>query len=224
MKIFGDLVKKYGFGTILAIATLDGYRRSLQNDISKEAVDAYNKKNLELTDKDKNLSLGELELEIKKAKLEVKVDNLKQAANEYEKQGEAYDKNPGNYNKDMLKQSRQKLDEAVDNVKNSSFFEYFNTIYENYLNYLSSLTPDKIVAMFNIIMNGLIFSSFFTILSILLSEQMINRFSFLEKYPKILKLLRVRNYVNKKINKFYLVMHLILIIFGILGNIYILII
>jgi hypothetical protein len=222
MKIFGDLVKKYGFGTILAVATLDGYRRSLQSDISREAQEAYKNKLLELSEKDKSLSVGELVFEIKKAKLEVKVDNLKQAANEYEKYGDAFDKNPSNYNKEMVKESRKKLDEALDNVKNSSFFEYFNTIYENYLNYLSSLTPDKIVAVFNIIMNGLILSSFFTILSILLSEQMINRFTFLEKYPKILKLLRMRNYVNKKINKFYLVMHLILIIFGILGNIYIL--
>jgi hypothetical protein len=55
---------------------------------------------------------------------------------------------------------KKKLDDAVEDIKKSSFFEYFESIYENYLNYLSSLTPDKIVALFNIIMNGLIFSSF----------------------------------------------------------------
>lgn len=54
----------------------------------------------------------------------------------------------------------------------------------------------------------------------MLSEKIINKLVFLEKYPKILKLLKFRNNINKKVSKFYLLMHLILIIFGILGNIY----
>jgi hypothetical protein len=54
----------------------------------------------------------------------------------------------------------------------------------------------------------------------MLSENIINQIVFLEKYPRILKLLRLRNVINKKVSKFYLLMHFILIISGILGNIY----
>jgi len=67
-------------------------------------------------------------------------------------------------------------------------------------------------------MGFLTLSSFFTILTILLSENIINRIKFLDKYPRILELLKLRNYVNKQLVKFYLLMHLITIILGILGN------
>ena len=80
------------------------------------------------------------------------------------------------------------------------------------------MTPDKIVCIFNLIMGFLTLSSFFTILTILLSENIINRIKFLDKYPRILELLKLRNYVNKQLVKFYLLMHLITIILGILGN------
>ena len=73
--------------------------------------------------------------------------------------------------------------------------------------------------MFNIIIDGLLFSSFFSVLSIMLSENIISKISFLEKYPKILNLLKLRNNINKKVAKFYLLMHFFIIIFGILGNI-----
>lgn len=75
-------------------------------------------------------------------------------------------------------------------------------------------------ALFNIIINGLILSSFFSILSIMLSDNIINRIKILENYPRILKLLKLRNNINKKVSKFYLLMHLIFIVLGILGNIY----
>ena len=65
-----------------------------------------------------------------------------------------------------------------------------NNIYNKYSEYLDSLSSDKIVCLFNIIIDGLIFSSFFSILYIMLSENIINKISFLEKYPKILKLLK----------------------------------
>lgn len=32
MNLFKELVKKYGLGSVLAAATLDGYRRSVIND------------------------------------------------------------------------------------------------------------------------------------------------------------------------------------------------
>ncbi len=85
---------------------------------------------------------------------------------------------------------------------------------------MDSLSADKIVCVFNIIIDGLILSSFLSVLIIMLSENFINKISFLEKYPRLLQLLKLRNNINKKISKLYLIMHLISILAGILGNIY----
>ena len=62
----------------------------------------------------------------------------------------------------------------------------FTSLYNNYNEYLDNLTLDKIVCLFNIIIDGLILSSFLSVLSIMLSENIINKIVFLEKYPRIL--------------------------------------
>jgi len=110
--------------------------------------------------------------------------------------------------------------EEVKELKESSFFEYINSLYNNYSEYLDNLTPDKIICVFNIIVGGIIFSSYTTVLSIMLSENIINRFKFLDRFPRLLTLLKFRNIINKKIAKFYLVLHLVLILWGILCNLY----
>jgi hypothetical protein len=85
---------------------------------------------------------------------------------------------------------------------------------------LDTVTLDKIVCLFNIIIDGLFLSSFLTVLSILLSDNLIDRIEFLKKYPRIVELLKLRNSINKQIVKFYLLLHLARIILGILGNAY----
>lgn len=89
-----------------------------------------------------------------------------------------------------------------------------------YVKYLDTLTPDKIVCLFNIIVSGITLFSFSSVLSIMLSDNIINRIKFLEKYPIILKLLRLRNIINRKVAKFHLWMHFIWILAGLLCNIY----
>jgi hypothetical protein len=224
MANFTNLIKKYGFGTILAVATLDGYRRTINNDILNKAKEEINKEKATLTELQKEILEKDIDLKAKETNLDIKVSTLKDAVSEYEQSIKKRDDNPNEYNKLMADADKTKLDKAINDLVKSDLFEIFKNIYDRYLEFLSTLSADKIVAMFNIIMNGLILSSFFTVLSILLSEQLINRFTFLEKYPRILKLLRLRIFINKKINKFYLIIHFILIIFAVLGNIYILII
>jgi hypothetical protein len=82
------------------------------------------------------------------------------------------------------------------------------------------VSPDKIVCIFNIITFSLVFSSFLTVISILLSDKVLNQFTFLEKYPRVLYFLKLRNSINRKIALIYLIVHLILILFGLIGNIY----
>jgi hypothetical protein len=85
---------------------------------------------------------------------------------------------------------------------------------------LDTLTPDKIVCLFNLIIGGLTLSYFFSVLSLMLSEKIINKIKFLEKYPRILAILKIRNYINKRIAILYLFIHLVLILGGITCNTY----
>jgi len=55
----------------------------------------------------------------------------------------------------LLHIAKTKLDESyveVKDINKSSFVEYFNTFLNNYNDFLDSLSPDKIVCVFNIIM------------------------------------------------------------------------
>lgn len=87
---------------------------------------------------------------------------------------------------------------------------------------MDSLTPDKIVCVFNIIIGCLTLSSFVSILSIMLSDNVINRIKFLERFPRILAILKIRNNINKQTAKIYLFVHLVLILWCIVGNTYML--
>lgn len=105
-------------------------------------------------------------------------------------------------------------------IKKLDISEILTSLYNKYGEFLDSLTPDKIVCLFNVIIDALVLSSFLSVLSIMLSENIINKIVFLEKYPRILSLLKLRNNINKKVSKIYLLMHFFIIIFGILGNIW----
>ena len=105
-------------------------------------------------------------------------------------------------------------------IKKLDISEILTSLYNKYGEFLDSLTPDKIVCLFNIIIDALVLSSFLSVLSIMLSDNIINKIGFLEKYPRILNLLKLRNNINKKVSKIYLLMHFFIIIFGILGNIW----
>ena len=127
---------------------------------------------------------------------------------------------PNEYNKNEMDRLKKKMDESCDEIRKLDISEYLSSLYNKYSEFLDTLSPDKIVCLFNIIIDGLILSSFLSVLSIMLSENIINKIVLLEKYPRLLKLLKLRNNINKKVSKFYLLMHFIIIILGILGNIF----
>lgn len=147
----------------------------------------------------------------------------KESAPEHHSGATASEKFSTEDRKNETDRATKKLDESFDELselKVSSLFEYFNSFYNSYTEYLDSLTADKIVCLFNIIIGGLTLSSFCSILSIMLSEKIINRIKFLERYPKILALLNLRIHINKTIAKFYLFMHFFIILISILSNTY----
>jgi hypothetical protein len=162
-----------------------------------------------------------------KSKSSADTGRYAEAAEEHPSADEVERRNPSEYRKGEIEGAKEKLDKSLEEVKEltvteSSFFEYINSFYNNYSEYLETLTPDKIVCVFNIIIGSLTFSSFLSVLSILLSEKIINRIKILERFPRILAILKLRNNINKKIAKVYLLIHIILILGGILCNIYML--
>ena len=206
MNLFKDFVKKYGLGMILGAVTLDGYRRQVIND---------NNNILEVINKERN-SLSELNKKLLDKMIEEESIKTKSKAIFADK----YKADPTDYNKNELIKSKKKLEESYEEIRKLDISEYLSSLYNKYNEFLDSLSPDKIVCLFNIIIDGLILSSFLSVLSIMLSENIINKIVFLEKYPRLLKLLKLRNNINKKVSKFYLLMHFIIIILGILGNIF----
>lgn len=220
MNLFKDLVKKYGLGMILGAATLDGYRRQVINDRKNNILEEIQKHRESHSETIKAEYDKIIEDNFKNTKTKATLSRYQEAADEHKKAVDKYKANPSEYNQNEEIKAHKKLNDSYQEFTKLDISDFFISIYNKYSEFLDSLSADKIVCLFNIIIDGLILSSFISVLSILLSENIINKIVFLEKYPRILKLLRLRNVINKKVSKFYLLMHFILIISGILGNIY----
>ena len=218
-KLIAELIKKHRVGVVMSAIVMVGYRRTVNNDNNRKVLKAIEEK-LEAARKEGDLAAQaeyqkQIERMNEKAKNCAVMGRHTEAAEEHHKAVKAYTKNPTEYRKNEIDRAKQELDASYDELKElkeSSFFEYLNSIYNNYSEYLNTLTPDKIVCIFNIIVGGLTFSSYFTLLSIMLSENIINRIKFLDKFPRLLTILKFRNTINKKIAKFYLVLHLVIIL------------
>jgi hypothetical protein len=220
MNLFKDLVKKYGLGLILGAATMDGYRRQIVNDRKSNILDEIQKQRNSLSEDTKAAYDKIIEESFNNTKNKAAILRYNEAADEYKKAVDKYNANPSEYNNNEIINANKKLTLSFDEINKLDISEYLTSIYNKYGEFLDSLTPDKIVCLFNIIIDALVLSSFLSVLSIMLSENIINKIVFLEKYPRILSLLKLRNNINKKVSKIYLLMHIIIIIFGILGNIY----
>jgi hypothetical protein len=220
MNLFKELVKKYGLGLILGAATMDGYRRQIVNDRKNNILEEIKKERNSLSEDTKAAYDKIIEESFNNTKNKAAILRYNEAADEHKKAVDKYNANPTEYNNNKIINANTKLNLSFDEIKKLDISEFLTSLYNKYGEYLDSLTPDKIVCMFNIIIDALVLSSFLSVLSIMLSENIINKIVFLEKYPRILSLLKLRNNINKKVSKIYLLMHLIIIIFGILGNIF----
>ena len=220
MNLFKDLVKKYGIGLILGAATLDGYRRQVLNDKKNNILEEIQKQRNSLSEGRKVEYDKAIEEMSNNTKNKAAILRYNEAADEHKKAVDKYNANPTTYNNNEMKSAHKKLDDSFDEINKLDISEVFTSLYNKYGEFLESLSPDKIVCLFNIIIDVLVLSSFLSVLSLMLSENIINKISFLEKYPTILNLLRLRNNINKKVNKIYLLIHFFIIIFGIVGNIW----
>lgn len=220
MKQFLEIFKKYGVAPVLGAVTLDSYRRQLLSDETNKKLNEINKLKDRLDSDQKKLFDEHIAMKMKESSTQIKVSNIKETQKEYEDKIKKYADNKSEYNKNELDQSKVKFQEAMENLTKYDLSDLISKMVNKYYEYLSTLTPDKIVALFNIIMSGAILSSFFTVISVMLSEGIINKIKSIERYPKIVKLLKIRSNINKSLNKFHLFMHIMLILFTLLGNMY----
>jgi hypothetical protein len=214
MQILKEFIFKKGAGIFLVAVMLDSYRRQVLSDRIQVQLDEVRVKYETLAEKEKSRILTEVEYYKNKETMNATVDTLKQDIDDYSsvaKQGG---------NQSDLDRTSEKVNESIAVVKKLDLSDYLNDLYTKYIEFLANLSPDKIVCIFNIILDGVILSSFLSVLSILLSEKIINQITILKDYPKILNFLKLKNNISKKISKIYLLMHLLTILFGLLANVY----
>lgn len=204
MNLFKELVKKYGIGIVLGAATLDGYRRAVINDRNNNVLNKIIEEQSKLQESERLAYQQRIEEQAAEAQNKATLDRFKTAADDHQKSTNDYDSNPNSINLAKMEEAKKKLDKSYEEISKNNIGEIFTNLYNKYNEYLDNLTPDKIVCLFNMILDGLIFTSFLSVLSIMLSENIINRLKFLENYPKLFKLLQLRNNINKKVSKIYL--------------------
>jgi hypothetical protein len=220
MKIIKDLIIKNGIGIVGLVGTGWGLKIALDKRKKADLLSKVQNVKVELGKTREQMPDDQLEIIKQNTKDQIKALNLKEAAEEQKAALDYYNANSSNsIANDKLILANEKLSKAVDEILNKDIGSFITDLFNKYQEYLLTLTPDKILAIYNIILNGMLFSSFISVLSIMLSENVINRMTFLVKYPRILKLLKLRNNINRKVSLIFLAFHLFLIVIGVLSNI-----
>ncbi len=223
MNLLRQTIGKYGWGPILVAISVDGYRRQVINDSNNNVLEDIRKQKVAFSEAEKVALASKVKESMGKAEHQAVISRHAEAADTHMKAVEAYSAEPSVYNTEELKKAQTKVQSAWEEVKKiseSDISGFFTFLYNSYTEYILTLTSDKIVCLSNIILEWFLLTSFLTILSIMLSEQIINKITWLEKFPKILYLLNLRAKVNKTLIKVHMFGHLFLLICGLISNIY----
>jgi hypothetical protein len=98
------------------------------------------------------------------------------------------------------------------NIVKSDLSELFNNFIDNINNFLSTLTSDQLVMVFNIMGYIMLLSTLNSITIILLGDQIINWLKLEIKYPKLAKFIKFKQILNKHSLRFNIVLFYILIL------------
>lgn len=113
------------------------------------------------------------------------------------------------------------LSEGLDiDITKSDLSELFNNLIENYRFFLSTLSSEQIVIVFNIIGYIALMSSLTTLVSLLIGDQIIKSLNLETKYPKLAKYIQLKQTVNKYSLRFYIVLFYIELLILISVNIF----
>jgi hypothetical protein len=88
---------------------------------------------------------------------------------------------------------------------------------------LDSLSLEQLVALVNILGDFILLMTLMSITSVLFGDYLINKLKLESRYPRISKYIRMKERLNKYYLMFYIVLFYFLLIFCIIGNIYMLV-
>ena len=108
----------------------------------------------------------------------------------------------------------------LEKVNNSDILSIISNLIDNYYSWLATLGPEKILAVFNIIIDSVLFVNLFSVFSLLMGEHLIQFFKLELKYPKLANLIRIKNKVTKYYKTMYLLIYIFFLIFALLGNLF----
>jgi len=106
------------------------------------------------------------------------------------------------------------------NIVKSDLADLFNNLIDNYKDFLSTLTSEQTVIVFNIIGYISLLITLTSITTILLGDKIINLLKLEIRYPKLAKYIKFKQTLNKYYLMFYIVLFYILILLLISVNIF----
>ena len=105
-------------------------------------------------------------------------------------------------------------------IVKSDLSEVFNNIIDNYREFLSTLTSEQMVIVFNILGYIILLITLTNITTLLIGDQLINFLKLESKYPKLAKYIKLKQILNKHYLRFYIVIFYILLLLLISINIF----
>ena len=126
--------------------------------------------------------------------------------------------------RDSLPYGIKDLQNVIDNIDTgrTEIFGWVFDLIEKYQKFLTSLTLDQLVALFNIFGDIMILTTLTSIVIVLIGDYLINKLNLEVRYPKLAKYIRLKEKLNKHYLIIYIVIFYIIVFLSIIGNIYML--
>jgi len=249
MKFWTNL-KKYGVPFILGSMTVESWisskRESFKEKILEEALKKGIKKENALDEANKKaeetIQMLKTKLTASSNRLENCVTNVTEYSRKIEeinnqinntkdsKEIEFLISKLNNY-REMYKESVKIQEQSIKEIQslsdindpdivNSDFSGLFNKIIDNYKEFLTSLSSEQMVIVFNILGYTMLLFTLTSITTLLIGDQIINFLKLESKYPKLVKYIKLKQTLNKHYLRFYIVLFYILLLLLISINIF----
>lgn len=118
------------------------------------------------------------------------------------------------------KELDKKVNDTLDDILKSDLSAVFKGMYEKYALFLDGLSLDQIVAVFNLIIDLTLSISIFSILSLFMSEFLIDYFNLEKNFPSLAQLIRLRKKLNNHLKVYNLAFFIFFLALGVFGNLY----
>src|SRR5271156_4356185 len=238
-----DVLKKYVIPSVLTTISIDSYRRQIeshsqelnkleldkneviqqiQNDLwSDKIINSEFKNKLEAS----SGRLTEVEDTLKNLTNKLDLVNSKISNNEFTN-GETKEflitnqKYLGNELNKLEETKNSSVKELQDIINNSDISSYISDFLDSYRNFIDLLDSDQLVALTNIFGHTMILFTLFSISVVLIGDYLIDNFKLEMRFPKLAKLIRIKQTINKHSLFFNIIIFYIITIIFIIINIY----